>query len=107
MSTKPNLFTQNLVNGQYQTLWFVKLVRIDRLVNPYCASTSIAECAGGAQRRNQNGSLTSRYRNRLVSKKIDDFVKPAIEPGLHHKKSETHYLVQLNRCRQHKFAIAI
>jgi hypothetical protein len=48
MSTKPGLFTkfpaarQNLVNRQYQTLAFGKLVRIDRLSKQVFSGTIAA-----------------------------------------------------------------
>jgi len=62
----------------------------------------LAECACRSAEEGENDSLTSRS-EQIGLQKIDDFATPTINYGLHHEKTETLCLIQLNRRRQREF----
>ena len=60
------LHRQNLVNSQYRTWCFVKLIRMDRLVNQCCGIRQARMCRRKRRGAFRMASSTSRDQNRLV-----------------------------------------
>ena len=81
------------MNGQYQTLGFGKLIRIDRLVNQCCGICQAEDVQEETQRSIQNIFLHKQRSEQVGLQKIYDLATPAIDYGLHHEKTEALYLV--------------